>query len=73
MRAKEICRIAYSCLVINEQGDMRICRDMEPIGNIKETTPQKAWSSKKAEEVRKKIFKCNKPCKILNCNYIDHE
>ncbi len=69
----ESCKVAFSCLVINESGDMRICRDMEPIGNIKNTTPEEAWNSKAATEVRKKIFVCQKPCKILNCNYIDHE
>ncbi len=68
---EETCKIAYSCLVIDECGDMRICRAIPPIGNVRDMTPREAWSSKKAEETREWIAKCNKDCKILNCNYID--
>lgn len=73
MDGEQVCKVAFSCLVINDEGEMRICRQMEPIGNIKDTLPSEAWNSEKAERVRCAIKKCTRDCRILNCNYLDHE
>ena len=67
----EHCEIGYSGFVINPEGTIHICRNMEPIGNIKTDLPEDAWNSKKAEEVRIKIYNCKRSCKILNCNSLD--
>ena len=67
------CRIGYSSLIINECGEIRICREMKPIGNIREMRPSEAWQSKRAEQIRKQIAECDKDCKVLNCNYIERE
>jgi len=73
MKEERVCGVAYSAFIIKDKGDVYLCRSMEPIGNIKESTPEEIWNSKKAEEIRERIKRCNKSCKVLNCNYIDHE
>ena len=70
---EEVCRIAYTCLVIDECGDLRICRMLPPIANIREMTPREAWSCHKAEESRDCISKCQRDCTILNWIYLDPE
>ena len=67
----EHCRIGYSGFVINPDGSIHICRNMEAIGNIKEDLPEDAWNSEKAEIVREKIWNCTKSCKILACNTLE--
>jgi radical SAM protein with 4Fe4S-binding SPASM domain len=63
--------IGYSGFLIDPEGDIHICRNMEPIGNIKHDLPEEAWNSEKAKEVRKKIWNCTRSCKILACNTLD--
>ncbi len=73
MKNKNQCGVALSAFIIKDKGDVYLCRSMEPIGNIKESSPEELWNSKKAKEIRARIAKCNLPCKVLNCNYINHE
>jgi len=65
------CQIGLSGLLIDTEGEIRICRNMEAIGNIKTDLPEEAWNSKKAKEIREKIKKCEKSCKILTCHNLD--
>jgi hypothetical protein len=65
------CKIAYSSLAILETGEMKICREMESIGSIRNMTPEQAWNGERAEEVRKRIAHCDRPCKVLNCNWLE--
>ncbi len=66
--SKENCKVAYTSLNIDFEGNIKICGLMGSIGNINVISPGEAWESERAKIVRKKILICNKPCKILNCN-----
>ena len=68
---EQTCKVSEAGLIIDNNGDIKICRNMEPIGNIKEDNIKEAWNSKKAFKVRDKISKCNRSCKILTCNNSD--
>lgn len=56
-------------LIIDEYGGVRLCWNMEPVGNILAQCPREIWNSKLAYQKRKEIHACPRTCKILNCNY----
>lgn len=63
------CNVGNNNFSIDPYGNVRICFCMEPIGSLKEHTPQELWYGEKAEEVREKIKNCTKKCRLLNCNF----
>lgn len=63
------CMVGENNFAIDPYGNCRICFCMEPIGNLKERLPQDLWYSQKAEEIRDKILKCTRNCRLLNCNF----
>lgn len=63
------CKIDSKNFFIDPFGNVRICEVMEPIGNISIDKPQYIWISEKAKRQREKIRKCQKTCKLLNCNF----
>ena len=63
------CMVGENNFAIDPYGNCRICFCMEPIGNLKESLPQDLWYSQKAEEIRDKILKCTRNCRLLNCNF----
>jgi len=63
------CKIGYRNFRIDPYGNVKICFNMEDIGSVKTDLPQNIWNSELADKVREKIMHCDKPCKLLNCNY----
>lgn len=63
------CMVGENNFAIDPYGNCRICFCMEPIGNLKERLPQDLWYSQKADEIRDKILKCTRNCRLLNCNF----
>lgn len=63
------CLVGENNFAIDPYGNCRICFCMEPIGNLKENLPESLWFSEKADEIRGKISKCTKNCRLLNCNF----
>ena len=63
------CMVGENNFAIDPYGNCRICFCMEPIGNLKESLPQDLWYSQKANEIRDKILKCTRNCRLLNCNF----
>ena len=63
------CKIGYRNFSIDPYGNVRICFNMEDIGSLKNDLPKNIWYSEQANKVREKIMHCDKPCKLLNCNY----
>lgn len=63
------CMVGENNFAIDPYGNCRICFCMEPVGNLKEITPEEAWNSEKAKEIREKILKCTMNCRLLNCNF----
>ncbi len=65
----ESCQIAWVNLFISSNGDVRICPNMDAIGNVKNQDIEDIWNNPKAQSIRDKIDKCTRSCKILNCNF----
>jgi len=64
-----ICRVGDRNFAISARGEARICFCMDDIGSLLDSTPQELWSGNKADKIRKQILKCQKNCKLLNCNF----
>jgi len=57
-------------LRIDTSGDVLLCGEMGPIGNIRQSSIQQTWYSQKADAVKEQIYNCNKNCHLLvNCYY----
>ena len=65
------CAAGINNFIIDNKGDVRLCFDMPPIGNIFKTSAKKIWLSQKAQKQRAVIRKCQKLCKTTFCNKID--
>lgn len=63
------CKIGPKNFVIDPFGNVRICSMMEPMGNIRDTEPQKLWNSDKAVKQRVNIRNCKEPCRLFTCNF----
>lgn len=62
------CHLGYNSLSVNSAGDMYLCFDHAPIGNIMHDRVKDVWESERANRVRGKIKMCNRNCKsMLNC------
>jgi len=58
----EMCRVGITNLSIACDGYIHTCFKMPPLGNVREITPQAAWDSPKAKEMRKNIKNCDIHC-----------
>ena len=65
------CEIGRKSLNINHRGDVRICHDMPPIGDLTRGGLYDIWTSPPADRVRDLIAHCHEGCYLLNCNYCD--
>jgi len=62
------CYVGINSFNIGLDGKVRLCFDLEPIGNILKELPEKIWDGKRAQKLRKKIAYCQRGCKVLLCN-----
>jgi len=65
------CEIGRKSINVNHLGDIRICHEMPPIGNLTRHGLYEAWTSPHAQAVRELIAHCHQGCYLLNCNYCD--
>jgi len=65
---EERCYVGQNNLMIDTGGNVRLCYEMEIIGNLIKDSPKEIWNSEGAKKARKNIAKCQKPCKLLPCN-----
>jgi len=63
-RVSQPCRIGHTHLYLAANGDIHLCWDYPPIGNIAEDSIPAVWSSNKAEELRARIARCSHPCTV---------
>lgn len=66
---KRNCKVGWQNFCIVPNGDVQLCYQMNPIGNVFRDSPEDVWCSEKAKQLRKNIKYCKRPCSILNCNY----
>ena len=65
------CHIGWKVLNINHVGDVRLCHDMPPIGNLNRASLAEIWTSPRAMRMRELIAHCHEGCYLLNCNFCD--
>jgi len=65
------CSIGWKVLNINHVGDVRLCHDMPPIGNLNRQSLMEIWTSPRAMRMRELIAHCHEGCYLLNCNFCD--
>lgn len=63
------CSVGETNFAIDPYGDVRICFNLKPIGNIKNADPEELWKSRNATICRNSIKQCKMFCRILNCNF----
>jgi len=62
------CMSGQNNFLINPQGEILLCWNMAAIGNFL-SKPKQIWVSKNAKNQRALIYKCQRTCKLLNCNF----
>jgi len=62
------CHLGYNSLSVNSAGDIYLCFEQPPIGNIMRNRIEDVWESPYANEVRLQIKSCKQNCKLMiNC------
>lgn len=61
------CKIGFYNLILENNGDMKLCYNYPRLGNIKQTTPKKLWKSKLARQQRNQMLNCSINCGSLLC------
>ena len=64
------CFSAANNFVVNEFGEVLLCWNMPPIGDLLSDNPEQIWNGKLANQMRKQIERCKRTCRMLNCNYV---
>jgi MoaA/NifB/PqqE/SkfB family radical SAM enzyme len=67
----QVCRVGVNNFNIDIYGDVRLCYNLSPIGNILQERPEKIWNGKRAQKQRAQILNCQRGCKVLLCNSHD--
>ena len=68
-KTEALCDAGDSNFIINPSGEVLLCWNTEPVGDIKKEKPEKIWNSSQADKRRAEIKKCSRTCRILNCNF----
>ena len=63
------CQVGHTNLAISPYGEVRICYQMEPIGNVGQQRLKDLWEGEQARACRDTIASCDRGCCIMNCNY----
>jgi len=61
-RHKGRCRVAFDHLVVNYNGDVKLCTFFPKIGNIRNAPINQIWHSESADIQRKNMQNCNLVC-----------
>jgi len=65
---KRKCLAAFNNLIIEPNGDAKLCFRGQKVGNIGEKKIKEIWQSKEARQERQRLKFCQKSCKIIGCN-----
>ena len=63
------CDVGSTNYAIDPYGNVRLCFNMEPVGNVKENKPEEIWTSANAQNCRYLTKSCKMYCRMLNCNF----
>lgn len=63
------CNTGNVNFIMNPDGDVHLCWNMKPIGNVLNDNPDRIWNSALANKRREEAKRCVRTCRILNCNF----
>ncbi len=63
------CLVGETNLAVSPYGEVRLCYNMDPIGNVREDLPSRLWLSHEAARRRSIIDRCHRSCSVMNCNF----
>ncbi|MBE7705170.1 MAG: radical SAM protein [Cyanobacteria bacterium SIG29] len=63
------CDVGATNFAIDPYGDVRLCFNMDPVGNILEEKPEDIWVNAKSVKCRAYTKTCKMYCRMLNCNF----
>jgi MoaA/NifB/PqqE/SkfB family radical SAM enzyme len=64
------CKIGIHGFFVETAGDVKLCYQFNPVGNLLKDTAGNIWNSKQAQQIREMIRKCQLNCRLKNCNYV---
>ncbi len=64
-----VCDVGSTNFAIDPYGDVRLCFNMTPVGNIKDEKPENIWINSNSEKCRLMTKSCKMYCRMLNCNF----
>jgi MoaA/NifB/PqqE/SkfB family radical SAM enzyme len=67
------CFAGINNFIIDQQGNIRLCFSLKPIGNIFRNNPKDVWINQKSQRQRQIIRQCHQSCKIITCNRFDNQ
>lgn len=65
---KHRCFVGISNYDIDLTGNVRLCFNFPPVGNVCRGKPKAIWNGLAAQKQRKAIIDCDRGCKTLRCN-----
>ena len=63
------CDVGNVNYAVDPYGDVRLCFNMPPVGNVKENLPEEIWENAASEKCRQMTKTCRMYCRMLNCNF----
>ncbi len=63
------CDVGSTNFAIDPYGDVRLCFNMDPVGNIKDSKPEDIWINSESAKCRNLTKSCKMYCRMLNCNF----
>ena len=64
------CNTADKNFIVNETGQVLLCWNMPPVGNLLDDMPANIWNNGLSRKRREEIRRCARTCRLLNCNYL---
>jgi len=61
------CNAGKTDIGIDNMGNLLLCFNLRPVGNLLSERIDKLFYSKQADEIREEIRNCTRECKLLNC------
>jgi MoaA/NifB/PqqE/SkfB family radical SAM enzyme len=62
------CRSAAT-FAVDRKGAAYLCRVMEPVGDVRLSSPRDVWRGPLVGGRRAEVLSCHKPCVLLNCHF----
>lgn len=63
------CDVADTGMGIDPYGEVRLCFNMSPVGNVKDEKMEEIWKGSNACSCRAATKNCKMYCRLLNCNF----